>query len=259
MKRVAALADTHCGHLVGLTHPDCDIRPPNYDAHLMELARARRRYWNWFESEIRELQPVDILLFLGDAIDGKGEKSGGTELITKNRQAQVDMAVAALRTVKAKKICMVYGTPYHTGVNEDWEDDVAKGVKAEKIGGEDTANVNGLLIDYKHHISASGTPLGRETPLERENVWNLKWAETGLYPRANVILRAHVHYHVFAGDARQLLMTLPALQGLGSKYGARHCSGIVDFGFVHFDVENDGSYQWHVHIARPRPHLALSL
>ena len=34
------------------------------------------------------------------------------------------------------------------------------------------------------------------------------------------------------------------MQALGSKYGSRQCSGTVDFGFVVFDVDDDGQYTW---------------
>jgi hypothetical protein len=44
-------------------------------------------------------------------------------------------------------------------------------------------------------------------------------------------------------------MTTPALQGFGSRYGARRCTGLVDFGFVTFQV-NKGTYTWQPIIAK---------
>ena len=257
MKRIVALGDTHCGHLVGLTHPDFDVR--HSDAKLAEIDRARRAYWDWYAKEIKALGRIDAVIFNGDAIEGKGEKSGGTELIEPDRLEQCSMAVAALEVCKAKAYYLSYGTPYHTGANEDFENKVAEGLGAVKIGGHDWLDVNGQVFDYKHFVGSSGVPTGRQGSLTREKLWNQLWNEDASFPKATIILRSHVHYFGFVGDGRYVGFTLPALQGMGSKYGARKCSGIVNFGFVHFDIETNGDYAWHVHLLQPRPHRALKL
>jgi hypothetical protein len=257
MKRVLAMADAHSGHLVGLTHPDFDVRHSNIK--LAPIDRARRAYWEWYASEVKKLQPIDALIFNGDAIEGKGEKSGGTELITKDRDEQVDMAVAVIEETHATSKYFSYGTPYHVGVNEDWENKVAEQVHAVKIGGHDWLNVNGKVFDYKHFIGSSSVPSSRQQPLAKEKLWNQLWAEDDIFPNATILLRAHVHYFGFVGDQRYIGMTLPALQGMGSKFGTRKCSGIVNFGFVHFDIEENGDYKWVVHILKPKPHRALVL
>ena len=251
------MGDTHCGHLVGLTHPDFDTR--HTSEKLAEIDRARRAYWEWYAKEIKALGRIDAVIFNGDAIEGKGEKSGGTELIENDRQAQCAMAVAAIEETHARAYYLSYGTPYHTGANEDFEDQVADGLKAQKIGGHDWLDVNGQVFDYKHFVGSSGVPTGRQGSLVREKLWNQLWAEDQAFPTATILLRSHVHYFGFVGDQRYLGMTLPALQGMGSKFGARRCAGVVNFGFVHFEIENDGSYAWRVHLLKPRPHRAQKL
>jgi hypothetical protein len=69
-------------------------------------------------------------------------------------------------------------------------------------------------------------------------------------PQATIILRGHVHYTIDCGDPTWRAIILPALQGMGSKYGARQCSGTVDFGITVFDVEDDGSFVWKVETVR---------
>ena len=71
-----------------------------------------------------------------------------------------------------------------------------------------------------------------------------------MQPRADIILRGHVHYYSYCGTPDKLCMTLPALQGMGSKYGAKECEGLIDWGMVLFEVEDDGSYRWHPFIHR---------
>ena len=42
----------------------------------------------------------------------------------------------------------------------------------------------------------------------------------------------------------KLAMSLPALQGMGSKYGSRRCQKHVDFGLVTITVNENGSFSW---------------
>lgn len=245
-KRVVVLSDLHCGSIVGLT-------PPAW--HTGD--ELQRDMWGWYQREMVELGAVDACFVMGDAIDGKGHRSGGVEQITTDLITQTDMATAALRHVQAKNFVLVHGTPYHVGADgEDMERLIARELGA-RIGGHEWVDVNGCVFDLKHKVGGSGVPHGRHTAVARERLWNQLWHMRELAPKANVILRGHVHYHSFCGGPGWLAMTLPALQGPGSHYGVRQCSGLVDFGFVVFDVAADGSYSWRVHeyrasIAEPK-------
>lgn len=249
MRRLLAIGDLHCGHLMGLTHPDFDATPKRNDTHRFKLYRERRRMWKFFAETVSRLKP-EILIVNGDAIDGKGKKSGGTELLTTDRTEQVDMAGAAIESVGASQVYMTFGTPYHTGQYEDWEREIAKAVKAAKIGGDDSLSVNGLVFNYRHYIGRSSIPHGKYTPIARDRLWNVLWNDRGEYPKAHVILRSHVHYFAYCGDADWLAMTLPALQGYGTKYGARQMSGMVDFGLVWFDIMDRKDFTWHYKVMR---------
>jgi len=247
VKRVVALGDFHCGHLAGLTPPEFQGAFPHipYYGKFVEL---QAECWNWYAATLASLQPIDILILNGDAIDGSGAKSGGTELITPDRRVQAEMAIECAREAKAGKIAMTFGTGYHTGNEEDWEVIIAKELGAS-IGSHEWIDVNGLVFDVKHHLGSSAVPHGRHTAVARDRLWNILWAERDEQPRASVFLRSHVHYHGYAGGVGWLAMTLPALQAAATKYGARRCSGTVDFGLVHFDVDTTGNYQWQLHVA----------
>ena len=256
-KRVLVISDFHSGHLLGLTHPGFDYA--NGRKSKTAHHAVRRTIWNWYKDKVTRLKP-DIVIMNGDAIDGKGERSGGTELLTLDRDEQCEMAIAALQAIPRRpKLFMSYGTGYHTGNNEDWEDIVAREMSAEKIGSEDTIDVNGLLINYRHHVGASSIPHGRHTAVAKEKLWNGLWAERGEYPRADILLRSHVHYHAFCGGPGWLAMTTPGLQGYGSKYGARRCSGTVDVGLVHFDIWSKEKWEWKAQILRFPAEVPLSV
>jgi len=205
-KRVLVISDEHCGHDLGLTHPSDDF--DDGTTHYL----VRRTIWEWYQPLVKRLKP-HIVIVNGDAIDGDGKKSGGTEQLTTDRLKQCKMAVKTLKTNPGKpKFFMSYGTGYHTGDDEDFEDIVAELIGAEKIGAEDTIDVNGLLINYRHHIGRSGIPHGRHTAVAKERLWNLMWAERGEYPKADVIIRSHVHYYDHFVGFGWLGITSPALQ-----------------------------------------------
>ena len=250
-KRGIIMGDTHCGHLCGLTPPAWMTHENRGDKTKMsKWARLQRQLWSEYKRQLERFGPFNFGLFTGDAIDGKGERSGGSELITADRDSQVDMAVAVVDQVRlhAKrrfKWVGVMGTAYHTGVGEDFENTFAKDAGFSKIGSHEWPEVNGCIFDLKHHIGTSSIPHGRYTAIAKDKLWNTMWAERELQPKAKVLLRGHSHYHAFCGGPGWLAMTVPALQGMGTKYGARRCSGLVDWGFVVIDVDTDGSFDWH--------------
>lgn len=250
MKRVVAIGDLHCGHYAGLTPPVFQYRctvGPNY---LRKRGALQFECWSWYSKTLASLQPIDVLIVNGDMIDGKGTRSGGTELVTSDMQQQADMAAMCILEAKASKIICTYGTPYHVSADgDDMESIVASKVDAT-IGGHEWIDVNGCVFDVKHKVGSSQVPHGRHTAIAREHLWNQLWAERDEAPRADVILRSHVHFYDFCGSDDFLAMTLPALQGPGSKYGSRQCSGIIHYGLVHFDVDDDGGYSWQPHILK---------
>jgi len=247
--RVLVGSDLHSGHIVGLTPPNWQLKRTGVHQR-DKLTNLQSNLWQWWVDTCKKLQPIDLFIVNGDAIDGRGERSGSTELITADRNHQVDMATEAILKPRAKHIVMTYGTGYHTGYEEDFETQIAKNVKADKIGAHEWIDINGKIIDCKHHITSSSVPHGRHTAAAREHLWNILWHEHEEQPKADIIIRSHVHYFDYCGGSDWLALTTPALQGMGTKYGSRACSGRVDFGVVCFDINSDGSYTWQPILAK---------
>lgn len=246
MKKIAVVSDFHCGHAVGLT-------PPNWQhagGH-QKAADVRKQCWDFYESNAIKRGPFDVVIANADLIDGKGERSDGVELIEPDRLEQVKMAEMALRVLLHDKtdLIMTYGTPYHTGTGEDFESVIANNLNAKSIGNIAHVEIEGVIFEAKHHVGGSQVPHTRHTAVARERLWNVLWNEAGISPKANVILRSHVHYFTYCGGSDWVAMTTPALQGLGSRFGARRMSGVVDFGFITFTVE-DGKFEWEPILAK---------
>lgn len=255
-KRIFVGADLHCGHGAGLTPPEWWAELPRKTGKRyrrrgrVKFAESQRLHWQYFKDNVDALAPFDAALWNGDLIDGKGRRSGGTEQIATDRNEQADMAAECIDVVGAPVNIITYGTPYHTGEDEDWEDTVADRVNANKIGGHEWVEINGVVFDLKHKVGSSGIPHGRATAVKRSRLWANEWARRGEFPSSNILIRSHVHYFDANLNADELNITTPALQGPGTKYGVRQCEGTVDFGFLFFDIHKDGSYSWGWRIQR---------
>lgn len=262
-KRILACGDFHCGSVCGLTPPHWQIRHDDCSTTKRnKFAALQAELWDYFVNERKTLGPIDIAILNGDLIDGRGkDKAMGTEHFTSDRQEQCDIAVWIIKHVIKPKHCIITkGTTFHVGADgEDFENLIAQRVGAEKIGAHEWLDVNGVVFDCKHHLGSSSIPHGRYTAAARDALWNTLWAVRGEQPKASVIIRSHVHYFTACTDGRILAMTLPALQGIGTKYGSLRCSGTVDFGFVHFDVDAKGRYVWQAHLAEIAAQKAQAL
>lgn len=254
MKKIVVISDLHCGHRAGLT-------PPAYQyvetgaGRRSSYAILQKSLWNWFANEAKSLGEIDLLVINGDAIDGKGTKNGGRELITVDRDEQIEMATECIKQFNSKKIIIVEGTPYHTGTDESWEALLAQSLgcalsdtkeKAAEYGAHIWFDADGVIFDCRHKVSSSVIPHGRFTAPQRAGLWNVLWAEKGIQPNAQVIIRSHVHYFTAAYTSQKLVITTPALQ-THSNYGSRECDGTNDIGFISFIVE-DGIPKMKTHL-----------
>jgi hypothetical protein len=233
MKRAVVLGDFHCGSKVGLTPPD------------WQQDKLQEKLWDAFAETIDALQPIDILIVNGDLIDGKNPKSGGIDLITTDRIEQIEMAYDVILYTGAEEVAITRGTKYHTGTQENLERVIARKLSAE-FGNRLFVDINGLMFDVKHFVGGSTIPHGRFTAIGRDRMWNVLWnvdAE-GTQPKADVLVRSHVHYFQYCGGTNWLGIILPSLQGLGGDYGESIPSGTVDFGVVWFDIEDKENWEW---------------
>jgi hypothetical protein len=244
--RALLISDLHCGHKSGLT-------PPKWQNTVQQ-----EEVWEWYSKRVKQLKP-DVVFVLGDCMDGKGKRSGGTELIEQTWLGQIDMAAECIKEIECDNVHMVYGTPYHTGDDEDYEAMLASNIKAT-IKSHAWPRIHGITFDLKHKVGGSSIPHGRSSALKKSKMWNAMWADRkDGQPKADVLVRGHVHYHDFTGTNRYLAMTMPALQGWGSKYGERQCEGEVDTGLVWFDIRPGDTLQtlkWQADIPFFQSHIA---
>ena len=235
--RILVLADLHCGHHSGLC-------PPAWWSQRYEAIQIPT--WEWFDSKVKGYSP-DLAIWGGDLIDGKGPRSGGSELCESSCLRQKEMAIDIATYVNAKNNVFTYGTPYHVSDNgEDFETEIAKAVKGE-IHNSPLIDADGVIINVRHHMASSTIPYS-SSALAREKLADTLWADAEGRDKANIILRGHVHQHAFLGgvddDGHQwVAMSLPCLQ-LWTKFGGRKITGPpINYG-VTFIETFKGGFTW---------------
>ena len=256
IERVLLFADSHCGSNVGLTPPSWQYTPiPNPPSEEVRIrnkwAKSQSECWNWYIRTLDILRPIDYCFINGDAVEGDGKRSGGTELITTDRKQQVAMAIECIEQIQAKHYTMTFGTPYHTGNAEDFELDIAKHFGC-KIGSHEWENINGCVFDLKHK---QGNCINPSTSLFNEIRDNRDWVSAGEQPKANVLVRSHTHRYCVHKVEDAMGISTPGLQAYGTKFGARQCSRKVQFGLVALDVWPDGVAEEHTYIAHLASHV----
>jgi hypothetical protein len=201
------------------------------------------QYLEW----IAQNGPFDHVIVNGDAIDGTDKKGGGTECITTDRIEQCMIAEKALRDTGATSFHIVAGTPYHVGNAEDFERVLATKMDAS-FHGHAYFEIEGLNFNIKHKVAGASMPYLKATPLAKEIAQNRNWYLEGVEPKADVLIRSHVHHFTQVDVMGCLAFTTPSLQALGNRYGSRQCSGPVHFGLIVMEVEN-GGLSWKVCMA----------
>lgn len=241
-------SDLHAHHRAGLNSPDWWM--PDHGAYA-KWGIVQRELYEARAEILERIGAVDIHVINGDAFDGRGECAGGTELLADpSWENQIANAEASLRIVRFRgdpKRLLIRGTPYHVGWDADYEDALASHLQA-KIKDHGFFSAGGVMFDCKHKLGTSAVPYGRATPLAREYIWNLLWHERMEQPRAQVVIRSHVHSYNFVGGKNYLAMSTPGLQAAGTKYGGRQCSGTIDWGLVVFHCAG-GQFDWHAYLA----------
>lgn len=247
-RRLVPIADLHAGHRGGLTPPgwwwNDNDRVPSWKR---AWARVQRELWEEYLGIAEEIGAGQAVALVGDAIEGRGSKTAGTELITSSVLEQIEMACEAVRVLRPSRVVVFRGTRFHVSEDgDDAEDLIAQEFNCEVLD-HGCLDFDGKVFDVRHHNPRSGVPYGRGTPLAREWVNNVLLSARNEAPTADVVLRAHVHYWAYVGGPGWVAHSIPPLQAKGSKHGERVVGGTVDWGIIEFWIE-DGRVRWREHI-----------
>ena len=243
MKRIVFISDLHCGSIYGLT-------PPEYYEADNDRREMQREAYMAYAGIVEAWKKPDLLCVNADCIDGSQSKQGGAELTTPDRNIQAEMAEECIGMWESQKTLMTFGSGYHvSGGAEDFEHNIARHIGAT-IGGRLNFEVEGVEFDMRHKIGSSSIPHGRATPLLREMMWNLmrESLDGRQGDKLRVVVRSHVHYHIWIEQYKRVMFTTPCLQLSRGRHGSRECTGETHWGAMRLTVDNGEIVQKEVKI-----------
>jgi hypothetical protein len=233
LRRAVFMSDIHVGSASG-------ILPPDYvtsEGITMPLNTGQRYLWDcWldFRARVKRFVP-DTIIVNGDVVEGVQRKEGGAGLSLRLMVDQKHAAVSALSMIKsaAPKSCQMFfvqGTAYHVGENGEAEEDIAAQLGARQyhsIGAGKLVreilwlDMDGVIIEVSHPIGGN-SGFYRTTALDREMQWSAlsgKDSSKGV-PKADLIVRSHVHFFMVAEHASKQGCICPCWQ-LQTRYARK--------------------------------------
>lgn len=229
MKTGVVVSDLHCGSIYGLLPPGFKA----FDGTARQQNTGQEYLWRcWmdFASRAKAVKPAFVIVN-GDCVDGPQRRNEGSELSlvspSDQSKAAIDSLTALKRIAPGAKWFFTQGTPYHVGSWGAAEEEIARGLDAEAYPSVGTGircrevlwlEADGVLLEAAHHISVA-TGFYRLTPLDREAQWSAltgKDASKGI-PKADLLIRSHVHFFSYGEHASKQILTTPAWQ-LQTRY-----------------------------------------
>jgi len=226
-------SDSHGGNVFGLANPASvrDVYKP-----------FAKLLFDWREKKIRDIGKIDMLLHLGEITDGPGRRST-IELYTTDSEAQAEDAADLLCMWDCDDFRLCYGTNYHTGKDSKTERMVVDKIKLRHnkradIKGIQRLEVEGVKINAKHHVGASGTGYGKPSQLAKAAINDMLKGVYRNFPGADLYFRAHTHEYAFAGTDLYAAYNNPALQWPLGEYGLKIDRPYYTMGFLVLTIAN---------------------
>jgi hypothetical protein len=203
---IAFVGDLHCGSYEGLW--------PEEEINGKSARYIATRYVNQcFDHFVKTIPDLDLLIFMGDIIDGRQRKSDSTGIYTSDLSEQTDGAIEVVRPLvkKAKKVIRIWGTPYHEGFHGalkafDKEFDV--GLVDQVLNLELTP---GNILNVAHHPTG-GAGIYKGTALDKEAVWSSVAEQEKKVPGARWIVRGHRHFWGMQETSNKVVIINPCFQ-----------------------------------------------
>lgn len=224
MKKGIVVSDIHAGSIYGML-------PPSFITFegVEKVQNKGQKYlwecWLHFCTWAKTQKP-DFVIINGDVIDGPQRKNHGAELSLPAPQDQGDAAIQTLRVLREAvgptKWFFTQGTPYHVGDFGGHEEAVAMALGGTPYPSLGTGKLcreilwletEGAIIEASHHIACT-SGFYRLTALDREGQWSAiagKDASKGI-PKADVLIRSHVHHFARGEHASKDMFSTPCWQ-----------------------------------------------
>jgi hypothetical protein len=248
MIRLGVVSDLHALSQYGLV-------PPDWWSQKHPTRALYQHLWRCWEHFCEACPPLDVLLVNGEAIEGETPTSrAAREAITDDLEQQADAAVVALRPLrqKASRLYVVRGTPFHEGKHAQAAERVARELDAERFpSGYATSHVldtmvGSLRMNAAHHMTRGWQWLAGGA--DRTAAMARLAEATGKLPRADLIVRSHLHRLVIAYVHGVWVLFTPAWKVVTPHAEQvmeyTRASALSDIGSVVAEIHEDGTIRW---------------
>jgi len=211
MTYVLALSDLHVGSRFGI-FPSGFVGTSGAEVRLNGGQQYLLECWEKMLAVLP--QNIDLLLLVGDIIDGQNLKQYSRFLCEVDPHAQARAAARLLQPLleRSGEIILIRGSSYHVGSAAEWEEFLGEVIQARQgPDGRRTlpwllCEVDGVLLDVAHRQSYSMRSRG--WPLEREIGFALERMDRT--PGAYCIIRGHTHNFHLLDTGDQIAVSLPS-------------------------------------------------
>ncbi len=239
IKNVVVISDLHCGCQLGL-YPD-DLEIPLDNGGVYKASKIQKKIYNywlyfWYDwvPTVTKGEPY-VVVINGDALDGIHHNS--VTQISQNMADQLLIAETVLKPIRerAEKLYLIRGTEAHVGKSAQYEEILAKNLRAEptKAGKYSRWELwlrlnDNVLIHFAHHIPHTSVSHYASTAVSRELMEAFLQAGRWHNKPPDMIVRSHRHRCVEvrfpSGNTYAIGLVTPAWQ-LVTPYGYRTLPG----------------------------------
>jgi predicted phosphodiesterase len=255
--KVIVLADLHTG-AYDTPKPQTFLGDGNQERQIplgmSQLQAYGISHWN---TMLQKHSDADVVLTLGDNVEGTDDQSKGYGCWTTNIDYQIEASATLYSFFSKARFIGVQGSKYHSGLNPSWDEQVLLKLKEKGAHVEFSKKDYGYYIDdvgfyMRHNIGYRSDKKNRANPLGGELLaFELNEKAIGEY---RVLLFGHTHYFVYAGDDKRMACIVPGWKGRDAFVSHRSVN-IPDCGYLVFYVLDD-VYKWGKSIWRyPKEYL----
>jgi len=213
VRTIALISDTHIGSNFSLFPPQWT--PQN--GPTLYASKEQKKIWDFWIHFCKECNKngVDTVLHLGDAIEGRQEKTIGDGISLPDLTSQVECAVDILSYIaKGRRFGLISGTTYHDSRDISTARMIVKGLsergfRAEYLGYVATLKVKGTkyFLNIAHSFSSTAY---RGTGADQQMVWSLVAESLRKLPPLHIQARGHVHSNYYAEMDERRFYIVPA-------------------------------------------------
>lgn len=230
-------SDIHAGNVYGLVNPQ-------------QVADRYKPFagilFNWREQVIREIGHVDMVIELGETIDGPGYKST-IEHYTTDLEDQAEDAADLICMWDCDDFRLCYASKYHTGKESKAEHQVVDKIKLRHnkmadIKATQRIQIGDLKVCARHHVGNSRTGHGQFSQIGKVAANDYLRAAYRDYPGADLYFVAHTHKYAYVGDELYAAYNNPSMQWPMGEYGFNIDDPRYTMGLQKLTVYDDGSW-----------------